>query len=97
MPPTSYVNCTKLSGGLTAYVVYGMSGDVSTFQYSKRPFEINRLPDSVKLEVVCSEESIDKTVKLITQAARTGVPGDAIIAVQDVERVVRIRDIELLS
>ena len=81
-------------GGLTAYAVRGMSGETSTFLYSKRPFEINHLPESLKLEVVCSEESVDKIVKLLAQLARTGDPGDGIIAVQDVERVVRIRDVE---
>jgi len=80
-------------GGITAYRVHGMSGETSTFLYSKRPFEIHHLPESVKLEVVCSEESIDNIVKLIAQAARTGDPGDGIIAVQDVERVMKIRDV----
>jgi nitrogen regulatory protein P-II 1/nitrogen regulatory protein P-II 2 len=84
-------------GGLTAYVVRGMRGETSTFLYSKHPFEISHLPESLKLEVVCSEESIDKIVKLVAQAARTGDPGDGIIAVQDVEKVLRIRDIEPLS
>ena len=81
-------------GGITAYTVRGMSGETSTFLYSKRPFEINHLPESVKLEVVCPDESLDKIVKLVAQAARTGDSGDGIIAVQDVERVVRIRNVE---
>jgi nitrogen regulatory protein PII len=81
-------------GGLTAYAVRGMSGETSTFLHSKRPFQLNYLPESVKLEVVCTEESIDKIVRLVAQAARTGSPGDGIIAVQDVERVLKIRDIE---
>lgn len=81
-------------GGLTAYAVRGMSGEKPTFFYSKHPFDIDHLPESLKLEVVCAEESIDKIVKLIAQAARTGAPGDGIIAVQDVERVMKIRDIE---
>lgn len=81
-------------GGITAYVVRGMSGETSTFLYSKHPFEVNHLPESVKLEVVCSDESIDNIVKLLAQTARTGNPGDGIIAVQDVEKVLRIRDIE---
>jgi nitrogen regulatory protein P-II 1 len=71
-----------------------MRGETSTFLYSKRPFDIDHLPESVKLEVVCPEESVDKTVKLITQVARAGDPGDGIIAVHDVERVMKIRDIE---
>lgn len=81
-------------GGITAYVVRGMSGETSTFLYSKRPFEVNHLPESVKLEIFCSDESIDDIVKLLAQTARTGNRGDGMIAVQDVEKVLRIRDIE---
>ncbi len=81
-------------GGLSAYPVRGMSGETATFFYSKRPFEVNHLPESLKLEVVCSEESVDEIVKLVAQVARTGDPGDGIIAIQDVERVLRIRDVE---
>jgi nitrogen regulatory protein P-II 1 len=80
-------------GGITAYTVHGMSGETSTFLYSKHPFEVNHLPESVKLEVVCSEESVDKIIQLIAQSARTGNPGDGMIAVQDVERVMRIGDV----
>ena len=37
---------------------------------------------------------MDRIIKLIAQAARTGDPGDGMIAVQDVEKVLKIRDIE---
>ena len=77
-------------GGITAYPVRGMSGEVTPVFYSKRPFEIGHLPDAVKFEVVCPEESVDRIVNLLAQAARTGEPGDGIVAVQNVERVVRI-------
>jgi nitrogen regulatory protein P-II 1 len=80
-------------GGLTTYVVRGMSGETSTFLYSKRPFELSHLPESLKLEVICDDAALDKIVALVTQQARTGSPGDGIIAIQDVERTVRIRDI----
>jgi nitrogen regulatory protein P-II 1 len=80
-------------GGLTAYVVRGMSGEASTFLYSKRPYELSHLPESLKIEVICEDNSVDKIVALIAQQARTGSPGDGIVAVQDVERVVKIRDI----
>jgi nitrogen regulatory protein P-II 1 len=78
-------------GGLTAYMVRGMSGEAATFLYSKRPFEVNHLPESLKIEVICEEGSVDTIVALIAQGARTGAPGDGIIAIQDVQRVVRIR------
>jgi nitrogen regulatory protein PII len=47
--------------------------------------------------VVCSDDRIDQIVSLIARAARTGNRGDGIIAVQDVEKVLRIRDVEPLS
>ena len=79
-------------GGLTAYAVRGMSGEAATFLYSKRPFEVNHLPESLKIEVICEEASVDTIAALIARMAKTGAPGDGIIAIQDVERVVRIRD-----
>jgi nitrogen regulatory protein P-II 1 len=84
-------------GGLTAYVVRGMSGEASTFFYSKRPYELSRLPESLKIEVICEDGLVDKMVALIAQQARTGLPGDGIVAIQDVERVLRIRDIVTTS
>jgi nitrogen regulatory protein PII len=59
-------------GAITAYAVHGISGETTTFLYSKRPFEVNHLPESVKLEVVCSEESLDKIIQFIAGAAREG-------------------------
>jgi nitrogen regulatory protein PII len=79
-------------GGLTAYTVRGMSGETATFLYSKRPFEVNHLPESLKIEVICDDASTDEIVALIARMAKTGAPGDGIIAIQDVERVVKIRN-----
>ena len=84
-------------GGVTCYMVHGMSGEKPTFLYSTRPFEVQHLPPALKLEVICSEESVDNIVKLLARTARTGNRGDGIIAVQDIEKVLRIRDIEPLS
>ena len=89
--PRSCVSCTKLEDAGSPPSVRGISAETSTFLYSKRPFEINHLPESVKLEVICADESIGKIVKLVVRAARTGTPGDGIIALQDVEKVLRIR------
>lgn len=79
-------------GGLTASVVRGISGETSTFLYSKRPYELGHLPESLKIEVICEDDSVDRIIALIAQQARTGLPGDGIVAIQDVERVLRIRD-----
>lgn len=83
--------------GVTAYEVRGIRGETSTFLYSKRPFEVVHLPEAIKLEILCSEESLDRIIQLLAGAARTGSPGDGMIAVQDVERVLRIRDLEPIA
>lgn len=80
-------------GGLSTYVVHGMSGETSTFLYSKRPFEPDRLPESLKIEMFCEEDSIEKILQLIAQAAKTGAPGDGVLAIQSIEQVRRIRDL----
>jgi nitrogen regulatory protein PII len=78
-------------GGLTAYVVHGMSGEKSTFFYSGHPFEPAHLPESVKIEVVCAEDMTDQIVAVVANEAKTGAPGDGIIAIQRVERFMNIR------
>ncbi len=45
----------------------------------------------VKLEIVCSEEEVAKTVGTILMNARTGYKGDGIILISPVEKVVKIR------
>jgi nitrogen regulatory protein PII len=79
--------------GLTAYGVHGMSGETSTFLHGLRPFDPGNLPETVKVEVICEEGKADSIVTTIAEAARTGYPGDGIIAVQDVEKMARVRDL----
>ncbi len=82
-------------GGLTAYWVHGISGETSTFLHSKRPYELGHLPESLKVEVVCDHEDVERVVGLIAQQATTGSPGDGFIVIQGVERVLRIQDIAI--
>ena len=49
----------------------------------------------VKLELFCSDEVCDHLVSVIQRAAHTGNPGDGIIMVVDLSRVVRIRSGEV--
>jgi len=79
--------------GLTACMVHGMSGETSIFLHGLYPFEPANLSESVKIEVICEDELVDGIVTAVAQAARTGYPGDGIIAVQEVQSMVRIRDI----
>jgi nitrogen regulatory protein P-II 1 len=45
----------------------------------------------VKLEVFCADAITDEIVDVIQRAAHTGNPGDGVILVTDLPRVVRIR------
>ena len=44
-----------------------------------------------KLEIFCTDEACDRLVAVIQAAAHTGNPGDGVIMVADLPRVVRIR------
>lgn len=44
-----------------------------------------------KVEVVCRDESVEGIIGALSSAARTGHPGDGIIVVTDLERVVQVR------
>ena len=47
--------------------------------------------EKCKVEVVCEDDAVDTVVETISNAARTGQPGDGIVIVSDVERVTRVR------
>ena len=44
-----------------------------------------------KLEIICDKERVDHLVEVIRETAYTGMQGDGLICVADVERVVKIR------
>ena len=81
-------------GGISAYEVRGLRAETKSTLYTQHPFELYHLDEAVKLEAICTDESIDRTVSLIAEHARTGEPGDGIIAVQEVKTLIRIRDIK---
>lgn len=45
----------------------------------------------VKLEIVCSDGEVDKTVDTILKNARTGYKGDGIVIISPVEKVINVR------
>jgi len=45
----------------------------------------------VKLELFCADAICDELVNVIEKAAHTGNPGDGVIMVADLPRVVRVR------
>ena len=58
--------------------------------YRGAEYVVDFLP-KVKVEVVCSDDMLDRAVEAIQQAARTGRIGDGKIFVSDVAEVIRIR------
>jgi nitrogen regulatory protein P-II 1 len=81
-------------GGISAYEVRGLRAETKSSLYTHHPFELYHLDEAVKLETICADESVDTVVSLIAENARTGEPGDGLIAVQEVKDVMRIRDIK---
>ena len=53
-------------------------------------YKMDLLP-KIQLNIVLSDNNVEKTVEVIVKAARTGKQGDGIIFVSPVEDVIRIR------
>jgi nitrogen regulatory protein P-II 1 len=82
-------------GGISAYEVRGLRAESkSVLIYRHDPFGLSHLDEAVKLEAICTDESIETMVRLIAEHAWTGEPGDGLIAVQEVKELVRIRDVK---
>jgi nitrogen regulatory protein P-II 1 len=58
--------------------------------YRGAEYVVDFLP-KVKIEVVCSDDLVDRAVEAISQAARTGRIGDGKIFISEVQEVIRIR------
>ena len=58
--------------------------------YRGAEYVVDFLP-KIKLDLIVSEDEVDSTISIITQAAKTGKIGDGKIFVSPVEKIVRIR------
>ena len=58
--------------------------------YRGAEYVVDFLP-KVKLEIICSDDMVDRAVEAIINAARTGRIGDGKIFVSPVDEVIRIR------
>jgi len=77
--------------GMTAIEVKGFGRQKGhTELYRGAEYVVDFLP-KVKIEIVVSDEQVDRCIEVITEAARTGKIGDGKIFVTSVEKVVRIR------
>jgi nitrogen regulatory protein P-II 1 len=59
-------------------------------QWRGQEYRVDLL-SKLKLEIVVSDDQVDKLVDVIVASARTGSIGDGKIFVQPVEKVIRIR------
>ena len=77
--------------GLTVVEVKGFGRQKGhTELYRGAEYVVDFLP-KVKIEVVVSDDLVDRCIEAITGAARTGKIGDGKIFVYPVEQVIRIR------
>lgn len=77
--------------GMTAIEVKGFGRQKGhTELYRGAEYVIDFLP-KVKIDVVISDDLVDRCVEAITNAARTGKIGDGKIFVSSIEQVIRIR------
>ncbi len=58
--------------------------------YRGAEYVVDFLP-KIKLELIVAEESVDSTIELIINSAKTGKIGDGKIFVSSIEKTVRIR------
>jgi len=77
--------------GMTAIEVKGFGRQKGhTELYRGAEYVVDFLP-KVKIEIVVTDDHVERCIEAITNAARTGKIGDGKIFVTNVERVVRIR------
>jgi len=58
--------------------------------YRGAEYVVDFLP-KIKMEMVVSEDMVEKTTSTIVEVARTGKIGDGKIFVSDIEKIIRIR------
>ena len=86
----SYVGIT----GMTVSEVKGFGRQKGhTELYRGAEYMVDFLP-KVKLDIVLTDEDVDRAIEVIVKTAQTGKIGDGKIFVTDVERVIRIRTAE---
>jgi nitrogen regulatory protein P-II 1 len=77
--------------GMTAIEVKGFGRQKGhTELYRGAEYVVDFLP-KVKLEIVISDDQVERCIEVITKAARTGKIGDGKIFVSEVIKVIRIR------
>ena len=77
--------------GVTLSRVSGHGGEREVLEHYRGTQVRLEFHEKVKLEIAVSEVFVERTVKAISQSARSGEVGDGKIFVQALEQVIRIR------
>jgi len=77
--------------GMTVSRVSGHGGEQEIVESYRASTVVLEFREKVRIEIAVSEPYVEKTIRALSDAARTGEVGDGKIFVKPLERVVRIR------
>ena len=84
-------------GGMTVAKVSGFGRQKGqTERYKGSEYSIDII-DKIKIEIIISDDKVDKITNTIIKTAKTGEIGDGKIFVSNIEQVIRIRTNDLNS
>ncbi|ASN78728.1 nitrogen regulatory protein PII (chloroplast) [Porphyra umbilicalis] len=84
-------------GGMTVVKVSGFGRQKGqTERYKGSEYFIDII-DKIKIEIIISDDKVNKITETIIKTAKTGEIGDGKIFISDVEQVIRIRTNDLNS
>src|SRR5712692_9537120 len=81
--------------GISLSRVSGHGGEQEIVEQYRGTTVVMEFHEKVRIEMACSEPFVEPTIQAILSAARTGEVGDGKIFVQPLDRVIRIRTVEL--
>lgn len=82
-------------GGMTVIKVSGFGRQKGqTERYKGSEYSIDII-DKIKIEIIISDDKVDKIVETIIKASKTGEIGDGKIFISCIEKVIRIRTNDL--
>lgn len=76
---------------LTAIDIRALGDEINPKHLEISAEHVGTYTTMVKLEIVCNEKDVKKTVETILSNARTGYKGDGIIVISPVENLTSIR------
>ena len=77
--------------GVTLIDVLAIGPDIDPKNYKYSIAFVKKYQKVAKLEIICRKEEVEKYLEVIRSTAYTGMQGDGIISISNVERLVKIR------